>query len=433
MDQEDFKLFVGIDWATQTHQACVVDGERNVVAERAFEHAGDALAAFARWLTDLAAGEPTRVAVAIEVPRGSIVETLIERGFAVFAINPKQLDRFRDRHTVAGAKDDRRDAFVLADSVRTDRPCFRRVRLDDPLIVQIREWSRMDQDLRQESNRLVNRLREQLHRFYPQMLQLCTSADEPWLWSLVALAPTPQAGAALTRRRVDKLLREHHIRRIGADQVLAALRQPPLHVAPGVTEAASAHIDVLLPRLHLVHGQRRRCAKRLDALLDELAADESSGADEPAGDKREHRDVAILRSLPGVGRVVAATMLAEASRPLAERDYHALRAHAGVAPVTEASGKRSGRRAKVVMRQGCNGLLREALYHWARTAAMHDEASAAYYKRLRQRGHRHGRALRSVADRLLRILMAMLRDGTLYDPGRTVRRALSTTAVLDAA
>jgi transposase len=76
----------------------------------------------AAWLWTLSAGQPQRVAVAIEVPRGAIVEGLVERGFNVFAINPKQLDRFRDRHSVAGAKDDRRDAFVLADSVRTDQP-----------------------------------------------------------------------------------------------------------------------------------------------------------------------------------------------------------------------------------------------------------------------------------------------------------------------
>src|SRR5436305_14961225 len=95
-----------------------------------------------------------------------------------FRFNSKQLDRFRDRHTVAGAKDDRRDAFVLADSLRTDEPCFRRVVLDDPLVIEIRELSRMDEDLREEAGRLQNRLREQLHRFFPQMLKLSPAADE---------------------------------------------------------------------------------------------------------------------------------------------------------------------------------------------------------------------------------------------------------------
>jgi hypothetical protein len=108
-----YRWFVGIDWGSQTHQVCVLDRDRHRVGERSVEHEGGALAECAAWLTHLAAGEVHRVAVAIEVPRGAIVELLVERGFHVFAINPKQLDRFRDRHTVAGAKDDRRDAFVL--------------------------------------------------------------------------------------------------------------------------------------------------------------------------------------------------------------------------------------------------------------------------------------------------------------------------------
>ena len=70
--------------------------------------------------------------MAIEVPHGPVVDTLIDRGFVVYAINPKQLDRLRDRFSVAGAKDDRRDAYVLGDGVRTDRRLFRRVHVADP-------------------------------------------------------------------------------------------------------------------------------------------------------------------------------------------------------------------------------------------------------------------------------------------------------------
>jgi hypothetical protein len=110
------------------------------VAERSFAPAGDAVAEFAQWLRELA-DDPGRVAIGIEIPRGAIVETLVERGFQVYAINPKQLDRFRDRYSMSGAKDDRRDAFVLADSLRTDQPCFRRVQLDDPRVIQLRELS----------------------------------------------------------------------------------------------------------------------------------------------------------------------------------------------------------------------------------------------------------------------------------------------------
>ncbi len=166
--------FVGIDWGSQPHQVCVLDGERRRVGARAIDHDGASLARLADWLWTVSAGHPQRVAVAIEVPRGAIVEGLLERGFHVFAINPKQLDRFRDRHSVAGAKDDRRDAFVLADSVRTDQPSFRRLHLDEPQLLRLRELSRAEETLLEDFRRSANRFRDQLHRFYPQMLELCS-------------------------------------------------------------------------------------------------------------------------------------------------------------------------------------------------------------------------------------------------------------------
>ena len=103
---------------------------------RDFAHGGAGLAEMAAWLTSVAGAEPSAIHVAIEIPHGPIVETLLERGFNVYAINPKQLDRFRDRFSPAGAKDDSRDAEVLADALRTDRRAFRRLALAEPLVVE---------------------------------------------------------------------------------------------------------------------------------------------------------------------------------------------------------------------------------------------------------------------------------------------------------
>jgi len=180
---EQYRWFLGIDWATEFHQVCVLDAERQVIEERKVEHSGSGIADLVETLLKLSAGQPDQVAVAIEMPRGAIVETLVERQFAVFSLNPKQMDRFRDRHTVPGAKDDSRDAFVMADSLRTDLHLFHRVRLDDPLVIRIRELSRAEEDIQQETVRAGHRLRELLIRYYPQMLKLCPGVDEPWFWS----------------------------------------------------------------------------------------------------------------------------------------------------------------------------------------------------------------------------------------------------------
>lgn len=399
-----YELLVGIDWATQSHQVCVLTPEGEVIEERSVEHNAAAIHAFVDKVLARVDGRPEAIAVAIEVPRGALVETLLERGLHVYALNPKQLDRFRDRHSVAGAKDDRLDAYVLGDALRTDLHKFRRVALDHPLVIQLREISRADEDLRDEFNRLTNRLREQLHRWASHLLTLCPSANEPWFWDVVEHV-SARPDRRLTTAQAGKILRRHRIRRIGAEDVRDALRVEPLHIAPGAAEAARAHIALLLPRLRIAHEQRKSCAKQLRGLLEQYATEEE---DEQGGIS----DVAILRSLPGVGPGVCSTLFAEAASLLASRDRAALRALSGLAPVT----KRSGKSRVVVMRYGCNTRLRNAFYHWARTSVQSDEASRTYYAELRARGHSHGRALRSVADRWLRILTAMLATRTLYDP-----------------
>jgi transposase len=130
------------------------------------------------------------------------------------------------------------------------------------------------------------------------------------------------------------------------------------------------------------------------------------------GETSEQRDAAILASLPGNGRIVLATLLAEGWEPLQRRDYPALRVLCGAAPVT----KRSGKSRIVTRRLAYNPRLSKALYHWARVAVQHDQRSRAKYTALRQRGHSHGRALRSVGDRLLNVACAMLRNRTPFNP-----------------
>lgn len=400
-----YRLFVGIDWAKQEHTICILDRDQKVIEQRVVQHSGAGLALLCDLLSKLAGGEPAGVAVAIETPRGAVVETLVERGFAVYSLNPKQMDRFRDRHSVAGAKDDRRDAFVMANALRTDRHLFHLVKLDDPLIIRVRELSRTEEDLQQQQVRAGHQLQDLLNRYYPQMLGLCPAVDEPWFWELIEFAPGPSQGTKLSKTKLEKLLRAHRIRRLDAEAIRQALSVPALRLAPGAAEAASEHVLLILPMLRLLRQQRNELERRIESLLEEMSA---------AGQSGEHRDVTILRSLPGVGRVISATMLAEASQPLAERDYHALRSYGGTAPVTRQSGKRRS----VRMRHSSNGRLRNAIYHWSRVSTQCDPRSKQHYAELRAKGHSHGRALRGVADRLLGVLIAMLQSGTTYDAKR---------------
>src|SRR5215210_8029391 len=265
MTDEARRWFAGVDWGSERHQVCLLDAAGTVVGERAFAHDGAGLAALCDWLVSVA-GHPGTVAVAIEVPHGPVVDTLLDRGFAVYAINPKQLERLRDRFSVAGAKDDRRDARVAAAGLRTDRHLFRRVLAGDPAVVELREWSRLAEELQHERVRLGNRVRQQLWRYDPQLLELSDDVTAEWVLALWSMAPTPAKAARLREATLARLLRQHRIRKLDAPAVLAILRQPAIPVAPGVTEAAVLHLRSLVARLRLANQEFRQAGRKLEEL-----------------------------------------------------------------------------------------------------------------------------------------------------------------------
>jgi transposase len=409
---DEVRWFVGIDWASEQHRACLLDAEGERVAERDVAHDGAGLQELCSWLLERTGARAQEIAVAIEAPRGPVVEGLLERGFQVFAINPKQLDRFRDRFSMSGAKDDSRDAEVLGHSLCTDRQAFRRLAIDDPLVIELREWSRIYEELKQEQNRLTNRVRDQLWRYYPQAGELGDPSAN-WFLDVWEKAPSPAQAARVSEKTIARILKEHRIRRFDAAEVLRILRQPPLAVAPGTVEAASAHIRTVAARLRLVNQQIKEVERRLD----ELCAAIEAAAETTPGQICEQRDMAILRSMPGLGRIITATLLAEACEPLRLRQYHVLRGLSGQAPVT----RRSGKSIIVLRRYACNARLRNALFHWARGAIQHDPVSKRRYAELRQRGHGHARALRTIGDRLLYVLCTLLQRQQLYDPDYNAR------------
>jgi transposase len=404
MTSVEQEVCAGIDWGTALHRVCMVDASGQVVGEKTFEQSVAGLAQLTAWLCAAGARTPPHVKVAIERPDGPVVEILLAAGFPVYALNPKQLDRFRDRHTVAGAKDDRRDAMVLADSLRTDLRAFRQVLLTHPQLIELSELVRIEEDLRREENGLINRFREQLGRYAPGLLDLMAHRADPFFWSLIIGTIQSPQHDSLSLDEIRALLREHRIRRITAEQVHESTCATRLPVSQGTLAAVAMHLTLLVPRLRLVHSHRRQCQKQLQKLLQELMA-------VPPGEALTwQRDAAILASLPGVGRLTLATLLSEAHEPIGNRDLHTLRCWGGVAPVTRQSGKSHF----VCMRRACNPRLRFAYYHWGRVALIHDSHTKQHYARLRAKGHSHGRALRGVVDRLLTVAVAMLRNGVPY-------------------
>ena len=325
--EQVFQYFVGIDWGTQTHRVAVLDGTGRPVEQYNADHSGEGLVTLVNKLKQRTACEPASVAVGIEVAWGSLVETLVESGFTVFSINPKQVDRFRDRFTVAGAKDDARDALVLASSLYTDRQSYRRVEIDSPELIRLRELSRFQDELKIELRRATNRLWQQLHRYYPQMLAISPASDDRLMWDLLEAASTPAEGRKISSLRIQRILKVHRIRKLSVDEVHAALRTAPLVLAPGAAEAASEHVQLLLPQVKLLEQQLREVSNRIKNLL-AVMIEANAGTDQPPC------DAGLVLSIPGIGPAVAAALLTEAARTIRERDYEALRCYAGTAPVT---------------------------------------------------------------------------------------------------
>jgi Transposase IS116/IS110/IS902 family len=168
---------------------------------------------------------------------------------------------------------------------------------------------------------------------------------------------------------------------------------------PAPSISGASHGQLLLPQVTLLDQQLRDVGRRIKHLLKTI---------EESGDS----DVSIIQSVPGIGPGITAIPLSEASRPIRERDYYFLRCLAGTAPVAVQSAKRR----MVSMRRACSARLRQALHHWATRSIICDETSRKQYDYLRTAGHQHARALRGLADRLVRMLIAMLKYQTPFDP-----------------
>lgn len=410
--------FAGIDVGDHKHHVHLTDAAGAVLGKTSFSHGGRGIAQLLSWLVDQTGADPGSIGVALEVPHGAVVDGLLDRGFATFAVNPKQADRGRELLVLSGAKDDPRDAEGLAVMLRLVPQVFRHLQPKHPVLVRLRDRSRLRADLVKQRTRLSQKIRAELLRYFPAMWALAGSLSGLWGGLFLALwerAPTPERARRLHRGTVAKVLAQCKIRKRTAEEVVGALREPAPVVAAGVTEGAVETIGMLVAQLRLVHEQVKAMDRGIAALLEELPA--ALGEAEDAADGAD--SLTRLLSMKGAGPVVAAGLFGEASDLLVGGTFGQTRAYLGVAPVTRGSGeKKTYHKRRAFNRHGQN-----ALYHFGMAAIAADPGFQRQKEVLKARGHNHARILRTLGDRLLRIFFAMQRDKTLYDPERTLQRA----------
>jgi transposase len=398
-------LFVGDDWAEDHHDVELVDetGRRLARAQlpEGLEgvsrlHALIAADLPEEW-ADLKPEEAARrVVVGIETDRGPWVQALLAAGYVVFAINPMQVARYRERHSTSGAKSDAGDAHVLAEIVRLDREYHRPVAGDSPDAEAVKLLARTHQSLTWDRTRQVLRLRSALREFFPAALEAFDDLTAPDTLELLGRAPDPDRAARPSRAQLAAGLRRANRRNIDAkaEQLRAVLCAPALRQPAAVQNAYAAVVTGQVRLIAALNGE-------IEALGEVVA--EHFG---------RHRDAEIYLSQPGLGTVLGARVLAEfGDDPDRYADAKSRKNYAGTSPITRASG----RRRIVLARYARNRRLADALHQWAFCSLRGSPGARAYYQALRSRGIGHQAALRQLSNRLVGILHGCLKTGTVYN------------------
>jgi transposase len=393
-------LFVGDDWAEAHHDIELVDADGRVLVRRRLPEGVQGISALHGLIADHLGDddEPEDVVVGIETDRGPWVQALLAAGYTVYAVNPLQAARYRERHGTSGAKSDPGDAHVLAELVRTDRDHHRPIAGDSELAAGVKVLARSHQSMIWARQRQANLLRSTLREFYPAALQaFSTDLAGRDALAVLALAPTPEQGRQLRAGKVERALRAAGRQRnltSKAEQICAALGSEQLAAQPLVAQAYGATVTALVAVIVELNRQAELLAEQVQA---------SFG---------QHPDAEIYLSQPGLGTILGARVLAEfGDDPLRYADAKARKNYSGMSPITRASGTRR----VVLARYARNQRLADALYLQAFAALTTSTGARAYYDGHRTRGATHHQALRALGNRLVGILHGCLRHKTVYD------------------
>jgi hypothetical protein len=389
-------IFVGDDWAEDHHDVYVCDADGARLARRRLSEGVVGIAGFHALVAEHVE-DPAEVAVGIETDRGLWVTALVEAGYQVYGVNPRAAARYRERHSMSGAKSDRGDARMLAELVRVDRHHHRMIAGDSAAVDAVRVLARAHQNLIWERTRAVLRLRSTLLEFFPAAVATFPELADRDALAVLAKAPTPQAARALSVAKIRSALRaggrQRNIDTRAAD-IAEKLRVEHLEAPDAMADALGASVSSLVAVLVVMNQQIARLETEL------------------ANRFEQHPDADIYLSLPGLGVILGARVLGEfGDDPNRYADAKSRKNYAGTSPITRASGNRHLVTARFVR----NRRLADATHRWAFCAITTSPGARAFYDHRRSKGDTHNQALRALGNRLVGILHGCLRHHTSYD------------------
>lgn len=398
-------LTAGLDWAKDDHVVCVVGSTGQVVDRFTVTHTGGGLKELVKRLAKLGCAE-----IAIERADGPVVTTLLEADLTVVVISPNQVKNLRSRYGSAGNKDDRFDAYVLADTLRTDRTRLRVLTPDSPATATLRGTCRARKDLVGHRVALANQLRAHLQTALPGAVGLFAELDSPISLKFLARFDTQDKLDWLSPKRLAAwLANAGYCGRVDPAALHARLLAAPRGLT-GPDGATQVHTTrALLAVLASLVEQIRVLSEQIGEQLD------------------LHADKHIFTSLPRSGTVRAARLLAEIGDCRVRFPTPAsLACLAGVAPSTRASGKSR----HVGFRWACDKQLRDAVTDFAGDSRRANPWAQDLYAQARARGHDHAHAVRILARAWLYIIWHCWQNNTAYDPTqhRALQRVLANQA-----
>jgi transposase len=390
-------LFVGDDWAEEAHDVELQDGSGSVLRRAKLAEGVEGMARLHALIAEqLGDEDDVEVVVGIETDRGPWVQALIAAGYQVYPINPLRVSRYRERHSVSGAKSDVADAHVLADLVRTDRHQLRLAAGDSAEAAAVKVVARSHKTLIWERTRHLLRLRHALREYFPAALVAFDDLDAPDALELLALAPDPAQAAALTLEQIIAALTRarRRNRAAKAKAIQAALQAEYLGQPAIINVAYAATVRAQVAILTVFNAEIKTMEEQVEAHFG------------------KHPDAEIYLSQPGLGVVLGARVLAEFGDDKDRyADAKARKNYAGTAPITRQSGK-----TKIVSaRRIHNDRLVDALGLQAFAALTRSPGARAYYDQLRARGAGHRAALRQLGNRLVGILHGCLKTSSKYN------------------
>jgi transposase len=391
---ERVRYYVGVDWADQTHAVWVVEERGTKVAARTVPHTVEGFSEWGRELDEWRA-QGIELSAAIERPEGRVVDFLLDHGVVVYPVNPKALDRARDRFRQSKAKSDPFDARVLADFLRTDHMHLQVLQPSSEAAQELKLLAEDYQRHIRQQTRLVNQLTATLKAYYPRGLEvgeLMTALARAFLQAY----PTPEAVTALTERQWQRWARTHRLTETRTRELWDVLRQPQLAVPAHVVRAKARLMQSLVEQLTPVVAAIAQYRKAIEDFF----------ANMPTAQ--------WMRTLPIRDHGITAPTLWARLGDAAGRweSFRHLQAHAGVVPVTLKSGKQQ---RVVQFRFACDKSLRYLVSQVAFLSLGSSEWARAYYDQQRARGHSHHEALRALAAKWLKIIFVMWQRPVCYD------------------